>query len=91
MTGALMCKNLSQIKWEEPAHALTAFLVVILMPLTYSIANGLIYSILFWYALQITFKVLNLLGIEQSHCEMAEEKTAVIETSGKQNEEKMGA
>jgi len=40
--GALMCNNPSHIKWEDPAHALTASLVVILMPLTYSIANRLI-------------------------------------------------
>jgi len=87
MVGALMCNNLSQIKWEDPAHALTAFLVVILMPLTYSIANGLIYSILFWYALQLTFKLLDLVGIKREQSNTPGEKAVGDETPSNENAE----
>jgi len=73
MVGALMCGNLSKIRWEEPQHALSAFLVMILMPLTYSIANGLIGGTLFWFAIELTSKGLNVLGIKREHSDMSEE------------------
>ena len=38
--GALMMMNVVRIKWEQSAEALPAFLTIVLMPLTYSIAYG---------------------------------------------------
>jgi xanthine/uracil/vitamin C permease (AzgA family) len=38
--GALMMMNVVRIKWEQSAQALPAFITIILMPLTYSIAYG---------------------------------------------------
>jgi AGZA family xanthine/uracil permease-like MFS transporter len=36
-----MAKGLGSITWDKPEYALPAFVTVIAMPLTYSIANGL--------------------------------------------------
>ena len=40
--GALMMMNVVRIKWEQAAEALPAFITIILMPMTYSIAYGAI-------------------------------------------------
>jgi len=39
--GSLMLKNLIHITWEDTTEALPAFITIIMMPLTYSIANGI--------------------------------------------------
>ncbi len=41
VVGALMMENVSKIKWDDPSEALPAFLVLIGIPLCYSIADGL--------------------------------------------------
>jgi inner membrane protein yicO len=41
MVGILMFSELSEINFKDPAIAVASFLIVILMPLTYSIATGL--------------------------------------------------
>jgi adenine/guanine/hypoxanthine permease len=45
LVGALMMGALAEIEWSEPAEAIPAFLTVIIIPLTYSIANGLAFGI----------------------------------------------
>ncbi len=65
VVGALMAKSLKDIKWHDPTHAATAFMTVMIMPLTYSIAYGLIAGIGTWMILQSTFYVLSLIGIEK--------------------------
>ena len=45
LVGALMMSALAEIDWSEPAEAIPAFLTVIIIPLTYSIANGLAFGI----------------------------------------------
>jgi AGZA family xanthine/uracil permease-like MFS transporter len=45
LVGALMLGSLSEIDWADPATAIPAFLTVITIPLTYSIANGLAFGI----------------------------------------------
>ena len=52
-------------QWHDPAHAATAFLTVIIMPLTYSIAYGLLAGIACWIFLQSLFKILSFFGIER--------------------------
>lgn len=41
VVGSLMLKGALDVKWDDPTEAIPAFLTVIGMPLTFSIANGL--------------------------------------------------
>jgi len=41
IVGCLMMQNIKKIRWEDFTEAIPAFLTIILMPLTFSIANGL--------------------------------------------------
>lgn len=41
IVGALMVGSIAEIEWADPLVAIPAFLTLILIPLTYSIANGL--------------------------------------------------
>lgn len=65
VVGSMMAKALKDIKWHDPTHAATAFLTVIIMPLTYSIAYGLIAGIGTYLVLNTTFYLLTFLGIEK--------------------------
>ena len=53
VVGVLMAKNLKDVNWDDFAIAAPAFLIVIGMPLTYSIADGIalgfiLYPITMW-------------------------------------------
>jgi adenine/guanine/hypoxanthine permease len=63
IVGSLMARSLKDIKWHDPTHALTAFLTVIVMPLTYSIAYGLIAGIVTYFVSKGTFLLLSYVGI----------------------------
>eukprot|EP00122_Pirum_gemmata_P014782 Pgem_evm1s13793 len=52
ITGSLMMKSLAEVKWNDMSQAIPVFVTVIAMPLTYSIAYGLIGGI-------CTFIILN--------------------------------
>ena len=65
VVGSMMAKAMKDIKWHDPTHAATAFLTVIMMPLTYSIAYGLIAGIGTYLVLNTTFYLLTFLGIEK--------------------------
>ena len=41
LVGALMVGSIAEIEWSDPLVAVPAFLTLLLIPLTYSIANGL--------------------------------------------------
>jgi AGZA family xanthine/uracil permease-like MFS transporter len=41
IVGVLMMSGASKIEWEDPAEAIAGFLTIIMMPLAYSIAEGL--------------------------------------------------
>jgi adenine/guanine/hypoxanthine permease len=45
LIGALMMGALAEIDWSDPGEAIPAFLTVLIIPLTYSIANGLAFGI----------------------------------------------
>ncbi len=45
LVGALMMAPLAEIAWDEPDVAIPAFLTVVMIPLTFSIANGLAFGI----------------------------------------------
>jgi AGZA family xanthine/uracil permease-like MFS transporter len=45
LVGALMMGGLAEVEWADPGAAIPAFLTVIMIPLSYSIANGLAFGI----------------------------------------------
>lgn len=42
--GSLMMRNVTQVRWEDPADAIPAFLTITIMPLSLSIADGLAFG-----------------------------------------------
>jgi AGZA family xanthine/uracil permease-like MFS transporter len=53
LVGSLMLATITEIPWHEPLVAVPAFLTLILIPLTYSIANGLGFGIIAWAVLHL--------------------------------------
>jgi AGZA family xanthine/uracil permease-like MFS transporter len=45
LVGLMMMGSISEIAWDEPLDAVPAFLTLIMIPLTFSIANGLAFGI----------------------------------------------
>ncbi len=45
VVGALLMKGVAQINWDEKAVAIPAFLTVVIMPFSFSIANGISFGI----------------------------------------------
>ena len=41
LVGAMMIRNVSHIKWDDASEAIPAFLIILGIPLTYSIADGI--------------------------------------------------
>ena len=41
MVGVLMMGNVRTIRWEDPAESIPSFLTILIMPLSFSIAEGL--------------------------------------------------
>jgi len=61
IVGAMMARNVSSIDWKDYTEALPAFLVIIGMPLTYSIADGLAFGF-------ITYPFLKLVSGRDKEC-----------------------
>lgn len=53
LVGSMMLATITEIRWHEPLIAVPAFLTLILIPLTYSIANGLGFGIIAWAVLHL--------------------------------------
>jgi AGZA family xanthine/uracil permease-like MFS transporter len=53
MVGVLMAASLKAVDWEDAGEAIPAFLTVIVMPLTYSIAEGLAAGFIAWTAVKV--------------------------------------
>jgi adenine/guanine/hypoxanthine permease len=53
LVGAMMVGALGEVDWSDPLDALPAFLTVIMIPLTFSIANGLAFGITAYAVLKI--------------------------------------
>jgi len=53
LVGSLMLGAITEIRWREPLVAVPAFLTLVLIPFTYSIANGLGFGIISWAVLHI--------------------------------------
>lgn len=48
VVGVLMARALGEIEWNRLEYAIPAFITVVMMPLTYSIANGIAMGLLFY-------------------------------------------
>jgi len=55
MIGAMMMKQATEINWEDQDMVLPAFLTMVMMPFTYSIADGIAWGV-------ISFVVIKLMG-----------------------------
>jgi AGZA family xanthine/uracil permease-like MFS transporter len=53
LVGSLMLGAISEIHWNDPLVAIPAFLTLVLIPFTYSIANGLGFGIIAWAVLHL--------------------------------------
>ncbi len=53
IVGGLMLLPLTEVQWEDPQAAIPAFLTVAMIPLTFSIANGLAFGITAHAALKL--------------------------------------
>ena len=53
LVGGLMLTGLGEIDWDEPQIAIPAFLTLVTIPLTWSIANGLSFGLTSYAALQL--------------------------------------
>ncbi len=53
LVGALMLGGASRIDWEEPRVAIPAFLTLVTIPLTYSIATGLSFGLISYSVLEL--------------------------------------
>jgi AGZA family xanthine/uracil permease-like MFS transporter len=53
LVGSLMLATITEIRWNDPLVAVPSFLTLVLIPFTYSIANGLGFGIIAWAALHV--------------------------------------
>jgi len=53
LVGAMMLGAVAEIDWKDPGVAIPAFLTLIAIPLTFSIANGLAFGIVSYAALKL--------------------------------------
>ena len=53
VVGSLMMTNITKIQWSDITEAFPAFLTIILMPLTFSIAEGLAAGFVFYAFLKL--------------------------------------
>jgi len=53
LVGSMMLASIGEIHWHDPLVAVPAFLTLVLIPFTYSIANGLGFGIIAWAALHL--------------------------------------
>ncbi|BBF42543.1 xanthine/uracil/thiamine/ascorbate permease family protein [Lachnospiraceae bacterium KM106-2] len=53
IVGSLLCTSLKEIEWDLPEIAIPSFLTIILMPLTYSIGEGIAFGFLSYVILMV--------------------------------------
>jgi AGZA family xanthine/uracil permease-like MFS transporter len=53
LVGALMLGALTEVDWKDPSAAIPAFITVIMIPLSFSIANGLAFGITSYAVLKL--------------------------------------
>jgi AGZA family xanthine/uracil permease-like MFS transporter len=53
VVGILMMESLGKIKWDEFESAVAAFFTAVIMPFTYSIANGVAAGFIFYVLIKL--------------------------------------
>ncbi len=53
LVGSMMLTAIAEIDWHDPLVAVPAFLTLVLIPFTYSIANGLGFGVISWAVLHV--------------------------------------
>ncbi len=53
IVGSMMMSQAAEIDWEDPEIAIPAFLTILSIPLTFSIANGLAFGFVAWTILKL--------------------------------------
>ncbi len=53
LVGSMMLSTITEIRWRDPLVAIPAFFTLVLIPLTYSIANGLGFGVISWAVLHL--------------------------------------
>lgn len=53
LVGSMMLATITEIRWHDPLVAIPTFLTLVLIPLTYSIANGLGFGVIAWAVLHL--------------------------------------
>ena len=53
LVGSMMLATITEIPWHNPLVAVPAFLTLVMIPFTYSIANGLGFGIISWAVLHL--------------------------------------
>ena len=51
--GVLMFYNVTEIEWEEPSETIPAFVTMIMMPLSYSISDGIMLGIIVYVLMNV--------------------------------------
>ncbi len=54
VVGSLMVKNVREIPWEDPSEAIPAFLTMVMMPLSFSISEGIAFGFISFVFLKVT-------------------------------------
>jgi AGZA family xanthine/uracil permease-like MFS transporter len=53
IVGSLMMKGLREVDWDDPATAISAFITIIMMPLTLSIAMGIMFGFIAYVVIKL--------------------------------------
>ena len=53
VVGILMMESLGKVKWDDFDEALAAFFTIVVMPFTYSIANGIAFGFIFYVIMKM--------------------------------------
>ena len=77
-----MARSLAKLDFNRVSHAVSGFLTVIVMPLTYSIAYGLIAGIMMYCVIEGAIYILSFFGISAP----SEEETADVTDAKKEDE-----
>lgn len=62
IVGVMMCTTITKVEWEDYSEAIPAFITILLMPLSYSISDGILLGIIMYVLMKIS---LGMKGIRQ--------------------------
>lgn len=62
IVGVMMCTTITKVEWEDYSEAIPAFVTILLMPLSYSISDGILLGIITYVLMKVS---LGMKGIRQ--------------------------